>query len=508
MNPGMYRLVFLSGRYQGKRLVVRQAVTWVGRAAECHLLLPDDPLLAPRHACFEERGTGGVFLSSLAPEHPVSRNGEPVVDAVRLTHNDLLVLGETQVQFQDIIAPHQRLRPSPGLMQPVSLLVATAIIALELGLLILLVNWPQRLIRPETEAADLAFAEKMRAPSGSATNGTTGTVAAVVAKAPVSVVTLPGTTPAASSIAPPATTNADGTLPPPPVAATSTAPAAILQVLDQADFAPADTNSAAIDLPAPAAAPDPAIEQAQRMLSEAVSAAQFADYGKATRLLNQIHQTAPGFLPAHVEHARLLEARGDLDAAYRRWTQIMGLAPKNSSSYAQAIEERQRLARIQTLQTQILQTPETQNLATLPRHVRFLNPDIQKMPADGDVAEMRVLSATLELAPEAHLFKDAVIQIFITFYDLDANNVPQVTRAIATPSPIVLGHTFADRRSVPLNATYVVPRSFRTEGRPSAYYGYTLHVFAGQILQDAVAKPKKLLDRPLHFPTAASDPEP
>ncbi|NCA81512.1 MAG: FHA domain-containing protein, partial [Opitutae bacterium] len=190
----MYRLVFLSGRYEGKRLVVRQAVTLVGRDAECHLLLPDDATLAPRHARFEERGTG-VFLSSLAPEHPVERNGAPVRDTLRLAHNDVLVLGQTRIQFQDIIAPHPRLRPNPGLLQPATLLLAAAILALELGLLAFLVDWPRHLIRPETETEDLARAQEIRA-LREAENAATGAVAKADASA--SVVTLPGTPPPAA----------------------------------------------------------------------------------------------------------------------------------------------------------------------------------------------------------------------------------------------------------------------------------------------------------------------
>ena len=494
----MYRLVFLSGRYEGKRLVVRQAVTLVGRDAECHLLLPDDATLAPRHARFEERGTG-VFLSSLAPEHPVERNGAPVLDTLRLAHNDVLLLGQTRIQFQDIIAPHQRLRPNPGLLQPATLLLAAAILALELALLAFLVDWPRHLIRPETETEDLARAQEIRA-LREAENAATGAVAKADASA--SVVTLPGTTPPAA----PPRTNAAGApilptaaLPPPP-----TSP--ILQVLDEADFAPADTNTVVADLP-PISVADPRIEEAQRLLSEAVSAAQFADYAKAFRLLNQIHQSAPGFLPAHAEHARLLEARGDLDAAQQRWTQLLGLAPEGSAFRAQAVAQRQRLAQLQSLQTQILRSAEAPDLSILPRHIRILAPDIQKMPADADIAEMRVLNATLETAPGAPLFKEATIQVFITFYDIDPDGQIRPTRAITTPSPVVLGKAFADRKGIALEATYVVPRGLRAQtagpsssGGASTYYGYTLHAFAGQILQDAAAKPKKLLDLPIYFP--------
>lgn len=503
----MYRLVFLSGRYQGKRLVVRQAVTLVGRDAECHLLLPDDDLLAPRHARFEERGTG-VFLTPLSPEHPVERNGQPLLDTVRLAHNDQLVLGRTRIQFQDIIAPHTRFHPSHGLLQPMTLLVAMAILLLELGLLIFLVDWPKRLILPETEAEDVARAQVLRAALEAEKNAETGTVATAAA----SVASLPGTE--AADSAPPTNATAPATGIPPSIpdpsslpAATSTAPATVLQVLDQANFVPADTNTSMVDLP-PVSAASPLIEEAQRMLAEATAAADFADFAKAIHLLNQIHQNAPGFLPAHVEHARLLEARGDLDGAHQRWTQIMGLAPEGSPFHSQAMEERQRLARLQTLQAQILRSPQTTDLSSLPRHIRILEPDVQKMPSDTDISEMRVLNATLEITTNAPLFKDAAIQVFVTFYDIDTNDQIQVTRAITTPSPVVLGNAFADRRSLPLNATYVVPRGLRGQAKGgTAYYGYTLHVFAGLILQDATAKPKKLLDLPIQFAPAAN-PEP
>lgn len=492
----MYRLVFLSGRYQGKRLVVRQAITLVGRDPECHLLLPDDPLLSPHHARFEERSTG-VYLSSLAPDLPVACNGPPVLAPVRLAHNDLLVIGQTQVQFQDIIAPHTRLRPSPGLLQPATILLAIGILAIEIALLTFIVHWPRRIILPETEAADIARAELLRADLDALKNAETGSVAQTTA--PASIVVLPGTTPDPD----PGSTN--GTLASAP---TSAVAAAALQVLDEADFVPADTNSILVELP-PISAADPRIEEAQRLLAEASAAAQFADFARATRLLNQIHQSTPGFLPAHVEHARLLEVRGDLDAAQRRWTQILGIAPADSPVHVQALAERQRLAQLQSLQTRILASTETPDLSALPRDIRIANPDLQKMPADTDISEMRVLDATLELAPSERLFQNAAIQVFVTFYDIDASGQILPTRAITTPSPILLGKAFADRGSHAIEATYVVPRGLRSPeasaaGTAPAYYGYTLHVFAGQILQDAFAKPKKLLDLPIHFP-ASSD---
>ncbi len=488
-GPGMYRLVFQSGRYQGKRLVVRQNLTLVGHAADCHLTLPDDDLLAPRHARFEVRGTG-VYLASLDPDRAVERNGAPVRDVVRLVHGDRLVLGRTAVVFQDPVSAPERLRTSPGLLQPVAVAVAAAIVGFELLLLAFLVDWPARLIRPETEARDIARAEALRAERAAELNAETGGVAQ--AAAPAVAVNLPGTAPVAA-------TN-------PAAPANAAAPASpIVQMLDEAAaFEPAQTNASLADLP-PVSGADPAIATAQRLLAEAVAAAQFADSATAFRLLDQIHHDAPGFLPAHVERARLLEARGDLDAAQQRWSQILGLAPPDSPFHALATQQRQRLAALQDLQTHVLNSADGLDLATLPRHVRLLPATVQKTPPDADIAEMRILNGALELAPDERLFQDAVLQVFVTFYDADTNGHVQVSRAITTPSPFILRNAFADRPRVEFDATYVVPRGFREQelrdtGRRLEFHGYTLHVFAGRILQDAVARPKKLLDLPIHFP--------
>ena len=490
----MYRLVIQSGRHQGKRLVVRQTLTLVGNGPDCHLPLPDDPELAPRHARLEERGTG-VYLASLDPAQPVRRNDRPVSTEVRLAHGDRLTFGQTVVEFQDIIAPHQRLRPSHGLLQPTTLLVAATIVLLELALLAFLVEWPRRIIRPETEAADLARVEEVRAALAAEKAAETGTVSTAGAAASVAV--LPGTVP---EVAAGGETNAVAEPEPSPVN----------DMLAQADFTPADTNLALIE-PPPISAADPAIAAAQRTLAEATAAAQFADYARAFRLLNQIHQDTPGFRPARVEHARLLEVRGRLDEAYQRWGVVQGLAATGSAFRVRAAHERERLAELQKLQSQLPETAAGGAADSLPRQVRIVPPQLQKMPADEDVSEMRVLDAELELAPDAHLFKNAAIQVFVTFYDSAPNGDVRPTRALVPTSPIALGQAFADRRSVPLHATYVVPRGLREQesresGQPYAYYGYVLHVFAGQTLQDAAAKPKKLLDLPIHVPAPAQEP--
>jgi len=280
------------------------------------------------------------------------------------------------------------------------------------------------------------------------------------------------------------------------------------QVLEEADFTPVDTNTPLVELP-PVSAADPRIEDAQRKLAEAVTAADFADYATAFRLLKEIHQSEPGFLPAHEEHARLLEARGDLDGARQRWNQILGIAPEDSPFRASALVERQRLDDLKTLQTELLQDPASMDLDNLARSVRIADTDIQRLPAEADVDEMRVLTATLQLAPAGQLFRNAVLQVFVTFYDKAPGDAPPrpTTLAITTPpSPQVLDAPFTGGKTATVEARYVVPRARRLQearetGEEYTFYGYTIHVFAGRILQDAFGKPRKLLDRPIHFPS-------
>lgn len=489
----MYRLVFLSGRHAGKRLLVRQALTIVGRDPDCHLVLTDSPAIAPRHAEFKET-SAGVFLTALTPDAPILHNGAPLTTTLRLTHNDQLDLGGLLIQFQTIIAPHARFKSSPGLIQPATLLLAIVILIVEALMLGFMFDWRTRLIRPDTEARDLAWAEEYRAQvkAEKEAKEKSGTAPAN------SVIVLPGTT----DTAPPhvaATNEPAATDPRPPEPPSSIAAA----VLDDADFAPATTNTPLANLP-PVSAADPAIETAQRILAEADAAAQFADFAKAFRLLNQLHQTTPGFLPAYAQHARLLETRGDLEGAQYRWGQLLTLAPANSPFRRQASTERQRLAQLQEQQTRILQHPLATDLASLPRIVYFTPPELQKLLPTADVAEHRLLRTTLQLAPNAHLFKNAQIQVFVTFYDKDQSGHIAPSIALVTTDPAAPGAAFADTRSVPYTASYIVThdqraQALRATGQPTAFYGYTLHVFAGAILQDAIAKPKLLLDRGIQF---------
>lgn len=272
----------------------------------------------------------------------------------------------------------------------------------------------------------------------------------------------------------------------------------VRSLLGNADFAPAEIGEG--EHPAAVQVQDQTKENLTRLLQEVETAANFADYPGAFRVLEEIHQRAPDFLEAYQVHARLLEERGDLEAADQRWTQLAGLAGGNAEVKEAAMAARTALRnRLQAQKRVFSQGIDTESL---PRLVRLADVEIQKLPSDEEIAEMRVLRGWVVPGPEYKASEDQPLTLHVTFFDQEAGGRPVATRFLTTPSPMSLARGKRTGGRVPFEATYIVPaaRDPRTqEVLPfeSLYYGYALHLFAGDELQDAVASPPKLLGMPM-----------
>ncbi len=503
----MYRLIFQSGRNNGARVMVRQAVTVLGQAPQCHLILDDDDGVALQHARLEEK-PDGVYITPLTEEHAVQVNGGDIAAEQLLRHGDTFTVGRTTIQYQEIIAPSSKaMRPYGGVLQPFTWLLIFGLLIMEVLLFVFFAQWEKHLLKPAIEQADLAYAEQMRIQLQEDEKGTSAQT-----EESSSVVSLPGAGVLEAEAPRPEsregvaedteTKSGNGVDAPAPPSAV---PVEILEALSEADFTPVDTNTVLFEL-SEVVIPDPIVEEAQRLLAEASTAVQFADHAKATKALNHIYSIAPDFIPAYMEHAQLLEVRGDLEAARDRWTKILELTEEESIDYQKAMDKLEALQQRQTLKKNIQKTSKP-TVAGLPQQIKISGPSIRKMPADSDIAEMRVLNATLELAADAAAVRNENLQLFVTFYDRVGEGDPVPTRAITTPSPIHFTAPFTRSSVLTFDATYIVPRGLRaTErretGQQSSYYGYTLHVFAGQVLQDAFARPKRLLDLPIYMPDA------
>ena len=560
----MYRLQFKSGRNKGKRLLVRQASAVVGSAKGCTVRLreKDCPLA---QVCRLEKRLDGVAAVALDAEFPLLFNGKLLDGEGLLRHGDVLSIGEVDVQYQEIIPPGgPRLNPGGGVLGPIAWLAIMLIVGAELSLLAVTSNWPKYLIEENTEKIDIAYAAKQRQLRGE-TVPEEGKEQPEKKGDASSIIVMPGAslgtdgetngTATATAEAGGGDGRADGT----PAATngeqetTAAAAAELLETMREAltgaDFERAELGDMLAGLPVEAVY-DPVKENIESLLTEAKAAAQFSDYPRAFLLLNQIHQLAPGYLPAHIYHARLLESRGDLTAAYRRWKQLLGLVGKDSSERAEILQAGRKLQKRLRLQKNVSGyagvDPET-----LPRRLRIEPPTMQKMPADSEIAEMRILRGKivpgehaeggdgagseggteedaetdrtegktaegrgLDEAKEERAEEDekvAVVQLFITFYDQVPGGSIVPTRALVSPSPMNLTAGGANAGgTLEFEATYIVPAVRREDTQElmphaSIYCGYTLHLFVDGVLQDAYAQPDRLLELPIHVATPADD---
>lgn len=525
----MYRLQFQSGRSKGKRLLVRQSAAVVGSARTCTVRVREKECPWPE-AFRLEKCPEGVLPVALAADAGLRVNGNPPEGKTPLKHGDVLSAGELELQYQEIIPPDApRLRPGGGVAQALATLAILLIMVTELSLLAFTANWPRYVIEENVERLDIAYAERMRL-----LRGETNSVPENGKKTDTaSIIVMPGSSlaenksaeakgtetnavpPAAGTgVSPEGTTDATAPAGAEPSSAAALPdglpadlPDALREALEGADFTPAKIGDVMADLPE-VAAYDPVKENIESLLTEAKAAAQFSDYPRAFMLLNQIHQMAPGYLPAHMYHARLLESRGDLDSAYRRWRQLLGLVDKEDPVRAEILQAGRSLQQRLRMQKNVSGYAGV-DPGTLPRRMRIADPSMQKMPADAEIAEMRILRGRIESGGGAEDAGAATapvpeLRLYVTFYDQEPGGRIVPTRALVSPSPLQLGASSANSSgAIPFEATYIVP-AVRREGtqepmpHASIYHGYTLHLFAGDTLEDAFARPARLLELPIH----------
>ena len=81
----------------GKRRELANSVVVVGRSSGCDITV-DDPNVSRRHAEIRQED-GGYWIVDLGSTNGVTLNGERV-DRARLTPEDVILLGTTEVRFE------------------------------------------------------------------------------------------------------------------------------------------------------------------------------------------------------------------------------------------------------------------------------------------------------------------------------------------------------------------------------------------------------------------------
>jgi tetratricopeptide (TPR) repeat protein len=511
----MYRLQFQSGRHAGRTLAVRQAVLTLGSGTGCHVSLPGEAM-PEKAACLEENAAG-VFFCGLAPG-AATCNGEPVEGSRKLQDGDVLGVAGTRLVFllRERREKKRSTRVSWGLMQPAAALASLALVVGEMALMGYLSVWPLLLILPETELADRKAAKVLReelaqeaAKEGKEKPGAT----AALSLPGVSVKDGKGGAGGAAGTAGGA--GGEGGAAAVPESGEAAAAAAVLA---DADFAPAKAEADLSTLP-PISAADPRIEEAQRKLARADMAAQFADYGTAERLLDEIHAETPGFLPAYREHARVLEAQGKWSAALQRWRQLKGLSPEGSPFRAQADEA---LARMRERAAALAAARAARGggggaasagrsagaaggasgagasaVAASGGWARVAEAEVTRMPesGEGDVAEMRVLRARIETKRWPGGTEERRLEAWVEFFDRTADGKVVASGALTPGNPVEVVVRNDGKGGTVEGFTYVKTKAMRArEKGEREFYGYRIRLSEGGKLLDQAAKPRKLLE--------------
>lgn len=491
-----YRLVFISGPQKGKRLTVQQGAVVIGRDPDCAIAIADDEV-SRRHAVIEERPQG-VYVRDLGSMNGVVVNGTALREA-RLKHGDTLELGHTKIQFQDArhaeVPPHRR----RGRVQGLTLAAVALIIGFELIFLLGLSLWHKDVLEtpapaPAARAANREAERPEQAPAAAEPE------ADVFAQAEARLQELQAAAPEASAA--------------PEDAAAVTEELETLRedvrsIREEVqDLGPAaEEPDAAVEAapaepapPPPAATPaDALVARAEEMMKEAADAIERQDLAQADTQLERIQILAPDFLPAYIERARLFERRGLFGKAGEQWNAVVSRSV-GTPLYEQAAAERIRLARAEMVRETVAgPSREAGPARRLPRRLRLLSVDYERLQDSEQYEEIRLVRATIKSKPGDRDIDSTEVQVMVTFFDEDvATKELALTRAIVPQEPLRVEGEWKEREPEVVTATYLVKRGFRNEelaqfGQKRKYYGYVVQVYYREELQDETARPKSLL---------------
>ncbi|MCX6996866.1 MAG: FHA domain-containing protein [Kiritimatiellaeota bacterium] len=495
----MYRLIFLSGAQQGRRVVIRQGPVILGRHPDSVIRLTDEGV-ALQHALLEERPGGGVSIRCLATDARLIVNRQAVTE-VELQDGDQFELGSVKLQFQGHAQPGAPVRMPRGGLQSITIAAVVLMLLGQMAFLVWISAWQYG---RDGVVASLPLTPEPASPPPPPAAVT------VLAKAPP-----PPKAPAATLAgAPPGVNHSGGTdtvareiklmqqemgelrqqvasLPKP--AAPVTPPPA-----------PAATNPPVAPVPSSPAAEseNPVWEQGQRMLQRAL--AQEAALGPEAldHELEKIQIMAPDFTPPYQERARLFEQRKMPRAALTQWRELQRpTAQRAESERLAALDQPPAPVPAATAPAPALSNdaPLSPPAPARAPAVRIAAVDQQRFMTNEQFDEMRTLRITLAPRPGASAADPAGVKALVTFYDQDRDTghiTP--TSAVAPGTALRLNDaaTLADQPA--LTAAYLLPRGFREKetrqhGSRRRYYGYRVQVYYLGVLQDERARPLDLL---------------
>jgi hypothetical protein len=515
----MYRLIFLNGKFKGKRLTIQQGAILIGRDPECQIDLDDDDEVSRHHALIETRG-GSPVIRDLGATNTVQVN-QQVVKEHRLKSGDRIEIGRTIIEYQSgtsTAPPRHRRRFSK--MQATAFGAIGLIVLLQVVFVVLFPLWQKK----ETVPVDLT---QPRAPrpieSPQVTTVPTSDipmeVSTIATTAPVVDATVSSVPPALAAILNTplaATASVDETtadLPPAlPAPAMETSPEVkevmelrseiedLRKKVESIAAPPVPPEREAIDARVPPT--DPLLEKAREMLVDAQKEITRMNYFQADNMLDRIQMMSPDFIPAWRERAELFEKRGMLKQAGEQWQKVMKLTA-GTPLYEQAAAERQRIARAELTQKTVagpVRTRISNSSQRLEKRIRITSVERERFQSNEEYDEMRLIRITLRPRNnEREIDADQVV-VVAAFYDRVVGTdriVP--TRALVPTDGLRITGAWGDGEARSISAAYILKKGYRVDeentlGEKRDYEGYRVMVYYRGVLQDESAMPTKLLE--------------
>jgi len=479
----VYRLIFLSGAQQGRRITVEQAPMVIGRSPDAAIIL-DDNEVALRHAVIEHR-KDGLHIADLGTMNRILVNGREVRQCW-LKHGDEVEIGRTRFLVQAVVPAEVGL-PDTARLRRRRRLQGLAVLAAGLFVAFLVARWlASRRVAAPGPPAELKMAAEAPAPR------TDMAQTRIPAQSGALV-----TNESAEGLS-----GGDALIHVLPVAEELRSMRAdlldIREKVQELVTRPASSGIVTAPLTAVTAEP-PALstggrgefleseKRAESMLQEARELAAAGKLAEADRVLASIQQLTPDFLPAYEERALVCERRGLLGDAMEQWLEIIDRTA-DGTLYEKATAEYLRLERMEA------------KLPPLGRLIHISSLEQQRFQESDEFAEMRVLN--IGLAPSKGDFdidaEGVTVEVF--FFDRDAISGAVVPARVAVPRTVLrVSAPWQRGEEKKVVASYVVKKGPR-EREPGAdartqYYGYVVRVFYHGELQDEDARPKGLLRR-------------
>lgn len=151
----MYRITFLNGPAEGRRLTVRTGSVRIGRGAECAVRV-SDPAMADQHAEIVERD-GRTYMRNLDPLHGIEVDGRRAEAAeILIRGKERLKIGSTLFRIEPMAEPA---RTAPRRVTGLQALAILAIVGLMAGQAVLIAVFSK--IHGGGEAERAALTETM-----------------------------------------------------------------------------------------------------------------------------------------------------------------------------------------------------------------------------------------------------------------------------------------------------------------------------------------------------------